>query len=229
MNCKQYEELCRYFLADQLGISVADIKSGYMPNPRRPGLPAYKHQIDLYWEMADSVALYLNIANAKWRSSDSDKVDQPDVLLLQQVRQKVAANKAFMLTSTGFTTGAKAAAQDEGIALHIVRPEFDYAVLPLKDVRAIQTRIQEIAANAPGPIYSHQVEHKAFEFANTQLPSTTQRRGHSRKITRSSQSTKVLRGDPHKGRAAGGSEQRGSAIQRGGSVTKTGGPGSHKQ
>jgi hypothetical protein len=81
MNSKQYEELCRFFLADKLGINIEGISSVLIPNPKRPNLPEYHHQIDLYWEIGNDVATYLNIANAKWRGSD--KVDQPDVLLLQ--------------------------------------------------------------------------------------------------------------------------------------------------
>ena len=88
MNSKQYEELCRFFLAQQLGIGVEKVISVSIPNPTRPDLPAYKHQSDLYWETEDAISLHLHIANAKWRGSD--KVDQPDVLLLQKVKEKVA-------------------------------------------------------------------------------------------------------------------------------------------
>jgi hypothetical protein len=101
MNSKQYEELCRYFLADKLGVDVNTIQSVEIENPRRPGLPKYKHQIDLYWETGDEVSLYLNITNAKWRGSD--KVDQPEVMLLQQVKQSVGAHKAVMIANSGFT------------------------------------------------------------------------------------------------------------------------------
>lgn len=80
--------------------SIRSVKS---PNPKRSGLPAYKHQIDFYWDTEDAVSRYLNIANPKWR--DGSKVDQPDVLLLQQVRQKVAAHKAIMITNSYFTSG----------------------------------------------------------------------------------------------------------------------------
>jgi UDP:flavonoid glycosyltransferase YjiC (YdhE family) len=38
---------------------------------------------------------YINIANAKWRSSS--KIEQGEVLLLNQVKQKVAAHKAMMI------------------------------------------------------------------------------------------------------------------------------------
>jgi hypothetical protein len=65
MNSIQYEELCRFYIARKLGIPINLVKSTHMPNPVRPGLPEYKHQIDLYWETEDEIAKYLNIANAK--------------------------------------------------------------------------------------------------------------------------------------------------------------------
>lgn len=136
MKSEQYEELCRYFIATKACVSQEQVKSVTIPNPRRADLPAYRHQIDLYWESGDEIALYLNIANAKWRGSA--KVDQPDVMLLQQVRQKVSAHKAFMITNVGFTAGAVAAARDEGIALHVVAPSFNLSELPTGDRAAIQ-------------------------------------------------------------------------------------------
>ena len=115
MNSQQYEELCRYFLAKKLGMNVEQVQSIQIPNPTRPELPVYKHQIDLYWETESELGKYLHIANAKWRGND--KVDQPEVLLLQQVKQKVAAHKALILTTQGYTAGAVAAAKDEGITV----------------------------------------------------------------------------------------------------------------
>jgi hypothetical protein len=94
MKSQQYEELCRHFLAEKLGVSVDHINSVRIPNPARPGLPAYQHQIDLYWETESDLVKYLHIANAKWRGNA--KVDQPEILLLQQVKQDVAAHKALM-------------------------------------------------------------------------------------------------------------------------------------
>ena len=120
MNSIQYEELCRFFLADKLGISIEKIQSVRIPNPKRPDLPGYNHQIDLYWEDGNELTQYLNIANAKWRSSS--KVDQSEVLLLQQVKDDLAAHKAMMITNIGFTEGAKAVAKNKEIALHIVSP-----------------------------------------------------------------------------------------------------------
>jgi hypothetical protein len=47
MTSEQYEELCRRFIAEKTGQSVDEILSVLIPNPKRPGLPEYKHQIDL--------------------------------------------------------------------------------------------------------------------------------------------------------------------------------------
>lgn len=165
MTSEQYEELCRNFIAEKTGKSVDEIKSVLIPNPKRPGLPEYKHQIDLYWETGDDIALYLNIANAKWRTSA--KVDQGEVMLLQQVRQKIGAHKAFMLTNVGFTAGAVAAARDDGIALHTVGPAFDVTMLPQNDRQAIRACLATIATQAAAPIFTHQVENKGLDFAGS--------------------------------------------------------------
>ena len=167
MTSKQYEELCRFFLADQLGVAVEDITSVLIPNPTRPNLPAYKHQIDLYWETGDALCRYLNIANAKWRGSS--KVDQPDVMLLEQVKSDVNAHKAVMITSSGFTSGAEAVAQHKGIALHIVRPEFDISGLSPQDPTAIQQQIKTLAASRPQPIYSNEVVYRAFDLSKLEF------------------------------------------------------------
>jgi hypothetical protein len=164
----QYEELCRLFIAEKVGLSPDEVKSVSVPNAKRPGLPEYKHQIDLYWETIDAIATYLNIANAKWRATA--RVEQGEVLLLQQVRQKVAAHKAFMITSVGFTAGALAAAKDDGIALHIVRPNFDISELPQGDRAAIQRSLRERASQAPGALYSHHVEHRGLGFDREATP-----------------------------------------------------------
>ncbi len=169
MKSEQYEELCRYFIATKTGLTPEQVKSVTIQNPKREDLPAYKHQIDLYWETGDEIALYLNIANAKWRGED--KVNQPDVMLLQQVRQKVSAHKAFMITNVGFTAGAIAVAKDEGIALHIVNPTFNVSDLPTNDRDLIQTRLHAIASESTQPIFSHRIEHRGLEF--TSKPSQT--------------------------------------------------------
>lgn len=164
MTSKQYEELCRFFLSEQLGVPVERILSIHIENPRRPGLPKYDHQIDLYWEAEDKVALYLNIANAKWRGSRS--VEQGDVLLLQQVRADVGAHKALLLTNTSFTAGAEAAGKHHGIGLHVVQPNFDYGSLHPSDAGSIQAALRQAAAKAQGPLYQHRIIHKSFDLAD---------------------------------------------------------------
>lgn len=143
-------------------MAIEAVQSVSIPNPIRPGLPAYRHQIDLYWETGNAVALYLNIANAKWRGTE--RVDQPDVLLLQQVRQQVAAHKAFMITNVGFTRGAVAAAKDQGIALHILKPQFDSSILPRRDRAAIQAALAAERARTRQPLHSLHVEHRGLGF-----------------------------------------------------------------
>ena len=166
MNSIQYEELCRLFLAEKLGISIGEVQSVTMPNSRRPNLPEYKHQIDLYWDDGNELTQYLNIANAKWRSSD--KVEQGEVLLLQQVKEDLDAHKAMMITNIGFTEGAKAVAGNKGIALHIVSPSFDHTILGLspKNRETIQNQLQEFSTSS-NLAYDHKTVHRAFELGTS--------------------------------------------------------------
>jgi hypothetical protein len=77
LTSQQYEELCRFFVADQLKIPIESVVSRDITNPWRVGTSghvlgeSYVHQIDLYWETEDGMARYINIANAKWRSGRS--------------------------------------------------------------------------------------------------------------------------------------------------------------
>jgi hypothetical protein len=225
MNSQQYEELCRYFLANNLGMSLNDIKSVNIPNPTRPGLPKYKHQIDLYWETESNMALYLHIADAKWRGDT--KVDQPEVMLLQQVKEKVAAHKAMMLTNLGYTAGAVAVAKDEGIALHIVRPDFPIGLLPKRDSVMIQGKLNEIANSSATPIFLHEIVHKAFDFREgaSQAQVSSPLSGPSGIQTKiiSSSETKVGGGYTHKAGTESAS-QGGVKASSGAPITKSGGP-----
>jgi hypothetical protein len=214
MNSQQYEELCRHFLAVKIGISVDQIKSVHIPNPARPGLPVYQHQIDLYWETETDLIKYLHIANSKWRGND--KVDQPEILLLQQVKQDVAAHKALILTTCGYTEGAIAAAKDKGIALHIVKPDFDISILPTRDRDIIQAKLREVAAASNQPIFLHVIVHKAFDFAQVSPQGQPFRGpsgfpGHQTKVVTS-----------YETKAGGGYTTKGGGPS--GTVTKAGGP-----
>ena len=162
MQSEQYEELCRRFIAEKENLSLDDVKSMKISNPSRKGLPEYKHQIDLYWETDSDISKYINIANAKWRSND--KIDQGDVLLLQQIKQKVAAHKAILITNIGFTSGAISAAKDEGIGLHVLEPSFDISKLPKLNRSAFQERLSNIASQHNKPIWAHHVELRGLGF-----------------------------------------------------------------
>jgi hypothetical protein len=155
----QYEELCRHFLAEQLDMKIDEIVSVTVPNPTRQSLCHHSHQIDLYWETWDFLTCALNIANAKWRGNN--KVSKAEVLLLQQVRQKVGAHKAIMITNSHFSGGAAQAAKDDGIGLLIVRPEFDYSRLARTGPAQIRSQIQEVAKKGE-PLYSWQIERKGL-------------------------------------------------------------------
>ena len=181
-------------------------------------MPDYQHEIDLYWETESELIKYLNIANAKWRGND--KVDQPEVMLLQQVKQKVAAHKALMLTTQGYTGGAVAVAKDEGIALHIVKPNFDVSILPQRDRNTIQAKLQEIALVLNQPVFLNEVVHKAFDFREIspqiQIPSGI--------FGSPSCQTKVV--SSYETKVGGGYSNK--AVTQSSMVTKSGGPGKTK-
>jgi len=225
MNSQQYEELCRYFLADKLGFDIEQIESVHIPNPKRPDLPEYKHQIDLYWEIETELSVYLHIANAKWRGSG--KVDQPEVLLLQKVKEKVAAHKALMLTTQGYTAGAIAVAKDEGIALHIVKPNIEVALIPTKDRSAIQSKLQEVSASYSQPIFLHEVVHRAFDFSEfssqAQLPRAPSRASGYQTRVATGYTTRLAGGHSNRAVTTGG-RQVGTETRGGEQVTKGGGP-----
>lgn len=167
MESVQYEEFCRLFLSEELDIPIQKIRSGKIPSAIQPGLEEYKNEIDLYWEYEDKLTQNLSIVNAKWRrpekNSEKYKVKQPDVLLIQQVKQEIAANKAMIITNTDFTSEALKAAKNHRIALHIVSPNFDYATLHAKDKQTMQTQLQEFFNSTTEP-YTHDVVYKVFDF-----------------------------------------------------------------
>ncbi len=140
MNGTQYEEFCRLFLSEKLGIPIEEMISCRMPSSIRPGLSEYKNQIDLYWEDGNELTRYVNIADAKWRGN-SKNVPINKVRELQQVKDEIDAHKAMMITNSGFSRDAKKFAENHEIALHIVRPNFDYATLHSKDRPTMQTQL----------------------------------------------------------------------------------------
>lgn len=158
MKSEQYEELARLFIAEEFGLDLEAVRSERAEGPSSPGRKPVVHQVDLKWETGGELAAYLHIANAKWRTSG--KVDQGDVLLLEQVRNLLSAHKAMMITNTGFTEGAMNVAEQLGIALHILKPDFEKKGLPVKDRTKIQEAFTRIKEERNGPIYTFQVEHR---------------------------------------------------------------------
>lgn len=164
MNGTQYEEFCRLFLNDKYGIDIEEIQSCRIPSPTHPNLSEYKNQIDLYWEHENELARYVNIADAKWRGG-SDKVPIGKVRELEQVKNDINAHKAMMITNTDFTDGARSFGENKGIALHVVRPDFDYTTLnlDLKNREQIQAQLrQSFAGNKPP--YNHKVVCKGVDL-----------------------------------------------------------------
>ena len=163
MNGTQYEEFCRLFLADKFGIPIEAIQSRRISSATHPDLSNYKNQIDLYWEDGNELTQYVNIADAKWRGSDKAPIGK--VRELQQVKEDINAHKAMMITNIGFTRDAKNFAENHGIALHIVRPNFDYATLGLglKNREQIQTQLREPFSSSK-PAYIHEVVYRAFDL-----------------------------------------------------------------
>jgi hypothetical protein len=170
MTSRQFEELCRYFLAHKLQMPIELIQRVELigaQRPRGPKSPKYHHQIDLHWKILDPVTACEHVANAKWRTPPG-KLDQQDVLLVQKVREKVGAHKAMLLTNFGFTDGAVAVAEDEGVALHVVSPQFDTRLLTRSSADAIQKQLQQIAkAMGTEPIYLHQIIRKSFSAGDS--------------------------------------------------------------
>jgi hypothetical protein len=167
MTSKQYEELCRFFLASQLGLGVDQILSLDLESPVRPGMPEYAHQIDLYWEIEDDVSKIISIANAKWRQT-SKLLELQDVLLLQKVRELAKAHKAVLITNVGFSEGAQAAARNEEIGLHIIRPLFRCDRLHCDDPVILQSQLRDLARMAGArPIYLHEIVHKGGGLGGT--------------------------------------------------------------
>ena len=74
----------------------------------------------------------------------------------------MGAHKAVMITNYDFTAGARAAAADDHIALHIVRPVFDFRFLHAQDALVIRGQLQD-AAGRTAYLYSHEVIRKGFD------------------------------------------------------------------
>jgi hypothetical protein len=151
-------------------------------------------------------------------------LDQPEVLLLQQVKEELDAHKAMMLTNVGFTGGAIAVAQNKGIALHIVRPDFNINLLPGKNRADIQAKLQQIERESGRPVFKHQIVHKAFDFIET----SDQTRVSRGLFAPTNYQEKVISGYETKVRCDYSSKATTAASKDTGPVTKTLGPSEKK-
>ena len=224
MNGTQYEEFCRLFLVDKLGIPVETIESRRIPSATHPDLPKYYNQIDLYWEDQKDLTLYKNFADAKWRGG-SRKISIDKIRELQQVKEEIDAHKAMMITNIGFTRDAKKFAENHGIALHIVRPNFDYTILHRKNRETIQSQLQEHFTGGK-PAYTHEVVHRAFDLgieASTQSPVSAKVSTYSKKVV-STASNRMTQTTANR-RTSSGTQK----AQGGNSRTRTGGQSSSRQ
>lgn len=164
MDDKLYEELCRIYLADQFGVPVESITSKVVENPQRPGEPGFSHKLDHYWETGSDAVLYVNIANAKWRTTE--KADQGEIILLHAVKEMLRAHKALLITSKGFTSGVRGVAAQYGIGLHIVNATFDPASIPLGDRAAMRAAISGLATKP----YTFEVVHRGLDVGERPAP-----------------------------------------------------------
>jgi hypothetical protein len=122
----------------------------------------------------------------------------------------------LILTTCGYTEGAIAAAKDKGIALHIVKPDFDISILPTQKRDFIQAKLHEVASASNHPIFLHEIVHKAFDFIEIS-PQSQSLKGSFRLP---SYQTKVVSG--YETKVAGGHSNK--AITQSGAATKSGGP-----
>ncbi len=172
MTSKQYEELCRYFVAGLFQIPINRVRSIDAANAGPTQLLSCAHQIDLYWEIETPAARYLHVANAKWAARP---VELGDVLLLQQVKTQVGAHKAILMTNLGFTPGVMTAGLEQGIALYLVQPAFDYRRLHRSDAAIIQSQLQSQARLRSGqPVCIHELILKGGQAAAQQASAPEQ-------------------------------------------------------
>jgi len=161
MNAMQYEELCRQFVSETLGVPKHKIESRRMPAPARPGEKARLRQVDLCWETETELGNYLTIADAKYRGQF--KIDQDAVVSLQKVKEDVGAQKAMIITTTEFTEGAVESAKHFGIALHILRPAAAFDGLHKSDRKRMQQHLARLAKASPAIPCRHTVVCKTLK------------------------------------------------------------------
>jgi hypothetical protein len=151
----QYEAFCRHVLSREYRVPLRDIKTGYLESPSKT-----RHQIDLYWTRHDGVCNFLCFANAKFLK---DNIHLTEVVTLLGVQRDIRAHKAMLITNTGYSQNAVCLAQENGIALLIVRPalDFDVTLLPKSAAPVVAQALEKIAAGLPC-VYHLNIVHRGF-------------------------------------------------------------------
>lgn len=121
MTGAEYEQFVRAVLVGRLRLQPERLRSARAPGVSFPGAEEVRHQIDLFFTEEGEIADYLTIIECKYR--ESDKVDQEEVGKLAFVKSSLRASKAILVTNNGFTSGARALAAAEKIALLVVEPQ----------------------------------------------------------------------------------------------------------
>jgi hypothetical protein len=162
----QYEVLCRHVMARECGIPLGAIRSGFVNAPATAGAAPrrLRHQIDLYWTSSDGVCEFLVFANAKFQRSD---VSLPALMTLIGVQHDIHAQKAMLITNSGFSPSVQAQAREKGIALLIVRPvdDFDADRLFEFPTHAVAGQLELLASERSSPLYQIHTIHKAFSLS----------------------------------------------------------------
>ena len=120
MKGLEYEQFVRAVLRRKLGLTPAELQSTHAAGATLPNAADVEHQVDLFYVQDTEIAEYVTIIECKYR--ESRPVDQALVQNLAFVRDSMRAHKAIMVTNNGFTSGAKAVAEAQRIALLVVEP-----------------------------------------------------------------------------------------------------------
>jgi hypothetical protein len=120
MTPAKYLELCRLFIAEHFRLSLRSVKTLTIDNPCRWKKLPYRHHIDLCWTTSNRLLRYIHIARVSWRKARP--VHGAEILLLQKVKECVAAHRAFFITNTKYTEQALRMGRHERITLLLLHP-----------------------------------------------------------------------------------------------------------
>ncbi len=117
----EYEKFVKAVLVHKLNLSPDKLKSTREPGVTFPGDEKLFHQIDLFHVDGNEIAEYTTIIECKYRTSE--QIDQKIVQNFAFVKGSIKASKAIIVSNQGFTSGAKALAKVEKIALLQIVPD----------------------------------------------------------------------------------------------------------